>query len=60
MEIGELEKSEMLEQLRWIENGCKIKVAVTRNESLAIDVPEDVDRVLQAIFAAEKEKKKQN
>ncbi|MFC5283946.1 3-deoxy-manno-octulosonate cytidylyltransferase [Pedobacter alpinus] len=60
MEIGDLEKSEMLEQLRWIENGCKIKVAVTRNESLAIDVPEDIDRVLEAILAIDLEKKKQN
>lgn len=52
--IGNLEKAEMLEQLRWIESGYKIKVAVTRNESLAIDSPEDVEKVLAAINARKK------
>jgi 3-deoxy-manno-octulosonate cytidylyltransferase (CMP-KDO synthetase) len=49
LKISGLEKSEMLEQLRWIENGFKIKVAITKIESLAIDVPSDVEEVLKAL-----------
>ena len=49
--IGNLEKAEILEQLRWIENGYKIKVAVTEHETLAIDSPDDVDKVLRAILS---------
>lgn len=51
MIIGDLEKAEMLEQLRWIENGCKIKVAITAHETLAIDSPDDVEKVLAALQA---------
>ena len=49
--IGNLEKAEILEQLRWIENGYKIKVAITEHETLAIDSPDDVENVLKAILS---------
>lgn len=42
---GELERIEQLEQLRWMENGWKIRVAEVEHDAVSVDVPEDVGRV---------------
>jgi 3-deoxy-manno-octulosonate cytidylyltransferase (CMP-KDO synthetase) len=42
---GELERIEQLEQLRWLENGWKIRVAEVEHDAVSVDVPDDVARV---------------
>jgi 3-deoxy-manno-octulosonate cytidylyltransferase (CMP-KDO synthetase) len=42
---GDLERIEQLEQLRWLENGWKIRVAEVEHDAVSVDVPEDVARV---------------
>ena len=39
------EKIERLEQLRWLDNGYKIKVGITTFESLSVDTPEDIGKI---------------
>jgi 3-deoxy-manno-octulosonate cytidylyltransferase (CMP-KDO synthetase) len=41
---GILEKAESLEQLRWIENGLKIRTSITPFDNFGIDTPEDVQK----------------
>ena len=39
-----LEKAESLEQLRWLQNGYRIKVGLTDVETVGIDTPADLER----------------
>ncbi len=50
---GELERIEQLEQLRWLENGYQVRVAQTEYDSISIDVPEDVARVIERLSHAQ-------
>jgi 3-deoxy-manno-octulosonate cytidylyltransferase (CMP-KDO synthetase) len=45
--VSSLEKAEALEQLRWIENGFRIKVAITPYDTMGIDTPEDLRKALE-------------
>ena len=36
--------AESLEQLRWLQNGYKIKVGLTNIETIGIDTPEDLQK----------------
>lgn len=44
-----LEKAESLEQLRWIENGYRIRVGYTGVETIGIDTPEDMERAIKLL-----------
>jgi 3-deoxy-manno-octulosonate cytidylyltransferase (CMP-KDO synthetase) len=46
---GDLERIEQLEQLRWMENGWKIRVAEVEHDAVSVDVPGDVERVEKLI-----------
>ena len=45
LDSSEIEKLEKLEQLRWLENGGKIKVAITKEFSQPVDTIDDLNKV---------------
>ncbi len=45
LEQSQREIKERLEQLRWLENGYKIKVGITEFESKSVDVPKDIENL---------------
>ena len=47
--VSSLEKAESLEQLRWLQNGFKIRCVKTHYESHCIDTPEDVASIMMLL-----------
>ena len=44
MPQSSLELAESLEQLRWLQNGYRIKVGITNVETIGIDTPDDLEK----------------
>ncbi len=51
--VSALEISESLEQLRWLENGYKIKTCFACHESFSIDTPDDLKKVEKLFLKTE-------
>lgn len=51
--MSPLEKAESLEQLRWLQNGYRIKVGLTNVETIGIDTPTDLEKAEKFIQEAQ-------
>lgn len=50
---SDLEKSEGLEQNRWLENGYSLKIGITNHPGFCVDTIEDLERIRKIIFEME-------
>ena len=51
LEIGELEKAESVEMLRYIENGFAVKMIEVEDHGLSVDTEDDLKRVEEFLNA---------
>lgn len=42
-----LEQTESLEQLRWLDNGFRIRIGVTETPTIGIDTPDDLEKAIE-------------
>jgi 3-deoxy-manno-octulosonate cytidylyltransferase (CMP-KDO synthetase) len=49
LEESTLEKIEKLEQVRWMENGYKIKLQETFLDTIGVDTQQDLDNIIKLI-----------
>jgi 3-deoxy-manno-octulosonate cytidylyltransferase (CMP-KDO synthetase) len=52
--LSSLEIAESLEQLRWLQNGFKIKVGLTNYETIGIDTPSDLEKAEKELSLQDK------